>query len=624
MSPNLLLKRLSAIENQLRSLYAARYPEGVGPTGVVLEGSPPPLDPDDGDATNASGEVDRLVHVVTEFGLSSLERDLLVAALMSEMSQVCGETYQRLSGMGSTRPTVWLLLELFGISSAEGAARGLLRRGAPLLDAGLLEYENPEAAYPHRCLRVPERVVDFLIQDDPPSQSDHIPLRAVRGLALDEEPEATEELLAELRDDPTGSVYLSDGTEGLALPAACAALNHLNRTPLLLDPDNLPMASESLPDRVIREARLLHGGIIVPVFTEPDSETAATLRPLLHSLARAPIPLVVYGATAWDPETWNMTPTAMLDLAGVASCPAASRSVDYARRQAALAEQPFPPTEAQRIIRTDAGHTLEKLARRIRPEVTRVDLEVPDAVRERLDMLIFRIRHRQEVLSSWRLRRGGGRGWGVAALFAGESGTGKTMAAEAIAHELETELFIISLPTLVSKYIGETEKNLESIFTAAESINGVLLFDEADSLFSKRSEVSDSKDKHANMQSSYLLQRLESFNGLAILTTNLRANMDSAFTRRFNEVIEFESPTAEVRARLWRTFLGEEVCENCDTDHLAAKFDLAGGSIRASVETAAFTAAAAKRPMSTHDLLRGIEVEYRKQGRLCDQFQATL
>ncbi|MGW5119663.1 ATP-binding protein, partial [Streptomyces noursei] len=170
--------------------------------------------------------------------------------------------------------------------------------------------------------------------------------------------------------------------------------------------------------------------------------------------------------------------------------------------------------------------------------------------------------------------------------------------------------------SIVSKYIGETEKNLERVFSAAESLDAVVLFDEADSLFAKRGEVKGSNDRHANMQSGYLLQRLEAFNGLAILTTNLRSNIDTAFTRRFDEVVHFESPGPEVRARLWRSLLGKATPTDAVIETLARTYDLAGGSIRACVEGAAFTAAAANRPVTVDDLLAGIETEYGKLGRL--------
>ena len=144
------------------------------------------------------------------------------------------------------------------------------------------------------------------------------------------------------------------------------------------------------------------------------------------------------------------------------------------------------------------------------------------------------------------------RGRGITALFAGDSGTGKTMSAEVIAGDLGLDLYVIDLSTVVDKYIGETEKNLERIFTEADRVNGVLLFDEADALFGKRSEVQDAHDRYANVEVAYLLQRMETFDGLAVLTTNLRANIDEAFTRRLDAIVDFPMPEEDDRRRLWR------------------------------------------------------------------------
>lgn len=181
--------------------------------------------------------------------------------------------------------------------------------------------------------------------------------------------------------------------------------------------------------------------------------------------------------------------------------------------------------------RLQSASGLERHARRIRPDVGWGDLVLPDKPLAQLRELALRARHRDRVLGDWRLSAGGGRGHGVLGLFAGESGTGKTLSAEVVAAELGLDLYVVQLSSIVDKYVGETEKNLERIFTEADRTDAVLLFDEADAVFGKRSEVKDSHDKYANMESAYLLQRLESFDGIALLTTNLRANIDEAFTQ---------------------------------------------------------------------------------------------
>src|SRR3712207_4935354 len=212
------------------------------------------------------------------------------------------------------------------------------------------------------------------------------------------------------------------------------------------------------------------------------------------------------------------------------------------------------------------------------------------------------------------MRPGGGRGRGVTGLFSGDSGTGKTMSAEVIAGELGLDLYTVDLATVVDKYVGETEKNLERIFTEAAGVNAVLLFDEADAIFGKRSEVRDAHDRYANVESAYLLQRMESFDGLAILATNLRANLDEALTRRLDLVVDFPMPDATLRRALWDRTLGDLIprAADLDLDFCAASFELAGGNIRSAAIAAAYLAAHDGRPVTTVDLVGGVYREYRK------------
>src|SRR5205807_5666091 len=185
------------------------------------------------------------------------------------------------------------------------------------------------------------------------------------------------------------------------------------------------------------------------------------------------------------------------------------------------------------------------------------------------------------------------------ALFAGESGTGKTMSAEVVARDLGLDLYVIDLSTVIDKYIGETEKNLDRIFSEADRVNGVLLFDEADAIFGKRSEVKDSHDRYANVEVAYLLQRMELFDGLAVLTTNLRANVDEAFTRRLDAVVDFPMPEEPDRSRLWRQNLKPSMPQGDDIDlaFLARRFKLSGGNIKNITVTAAYLAAEDDRPV---------------------------
>ncbi len=211
------------------------------------------------------------------------------------------------------------------------------------------------------------------------------------------------------------------------------------------------------------------------------------------------------------------------------------------------------------------------------------------------------------------------KGRGVTGLFAGDSGTGKTMSAEVIAGALGLDLYVIDLSTIVDKYIGETEKNLDRVFSEADRVNGVLLFDEADAIFGKRSEVKDARDRYANVEVAYLLQRMERFDGMAVLTTNLRSNVDEAFLRRLDAIVDFAVPEVEDRRRLWARNLsaGAPKSDDIDIEFLARRFTLTGGNIRNIAVGAAFRAAEADRLLRMEDLVRETAREYRKLGRLC-------
>jgi hypothetical protein len=262
--------------------------------------------------------------------------------------------------------------------------------------------------------------------------------------------------------------------------------------------------------------------------------------------------------------------------------------------------------------RTQARPRLDDLAERITPAATAEDLILPDLQKQVLANIAVQVRRRLEVYEHWGFDSRGERGLGISALFAGPSGTGKTMAAEVLARELRLDLYRIDLSSTVSKYIGETEKNLKKIFDAAEAGGVILLFDEADALFGKRSEVKDSHDRHANIEVSYLLQRMESYRGLAILTTNLKRSLDSAFLRRIRFVVEFPFPGLRERAEIWRrAFPPTTPTEGLDTEKLA-QLNVAGGNIRNIALNAAFLASDAGEPVRMAHLLQAARSEYGK------------
>jgi ATPase family associated with various cellular activities (AAA) len=262
--------------------------------------------------------------------------------------------------------------------------------------------------------------------------------------------------------------------------------------------------------------------------------------------------------------------------------------------------------------RTQARQRLEELAQRITPTAVWDDLVLPEPQRQTLHEIGMHVRQRARVYDAWGFAAKSARGLGISVLFAGVSGTGKTMAAEALASELRLDLYRIDLSQVVSKYIGETEKNLRRIFDAAEMGGAILLFDEADALFGKRSEVKDSHDRYANIEVSYLLQRMEAYHGLAILTTNLKSALDAAFLRRIRFVVQFPFPDATQRSEIWkRIFPGDTPTDGLDLAQLA-RLNVAGGNIRNIALNAAFLAADASEPVRMAHVLRAAHSEYAK------------
>ncbi|MFE4279479.1 AAA family ATPase [Streptomyces goshikiensis] len=277
---------------------------------------------------------------------------------------------------------------------------------------------------------------------------------------------------------------------------------------------------------------------------------------------------------------------------------------------------PDAPTREELFAsaRAQSRHRLAALAQRVETVYGWDDLVLPPDCAAQLAEVCERVAHGRQVMDDWGFERTLSRGRGVSALFTGPPGTGKTMAAEVIARELGLDLVKIDLSTVVSKYVGETEKNLERVFTAAADTDAVLLFDEADALFGKRSEVREAHDRYANIEIAYLLQRMERYEGLAVLTTNLRRNLDEAFTRRLQFIVEFPFPGEADRERIWRVCFPPRAPRDpaLDFARLARDFQLTGGSIRNVVLHAAFLAASDGTAIGMPQLVRATRREFQK------------
>ena len=282
-------------------------------------------------------------------------------------------------------------------------------------------------------------------------------------------------------------------------------------------------------------------------------------------------------------------------------------------------KRPVQPDELWNACRALARPKLEDLAQRIVPCATWDDLVLPKLQMKTLRQLAAQVRHRLKVYETWGFAAKSRRGLGVSALFTGASGTGKTMAAEVLARELRLDLYRIDLSAVVSKYIGETEKNLKQVFDAAEEGGVLLLFDEADALFGKRSDVRDSHDRYANIEVGYLLQKIEAYQGLAILTTNLKSAMDASFERRLRFTVNFPFPDPTHREEIWRRIFPEATpTGGLDTRKLA-QLNVAGGNIRNIALNAAFLAAHAGTPVGMAHLAEAAKLEAQKIERPLSQ-----
>ncbi|MEU3505043.1 ATP-binding protein [Streptomyces hundungensis] len=643
-----LLLRLDHLRATVASLVAARSaddPTAQDPlrglyvsaeTAARLADSPapPPPAPDD---SFAPAPGDRVTALTGGFGLTALDVRLLVAALAPDVDRRFEPLYGYLNDdVGRRRASVALALELAGTGPHDPAARARLHPAAPLISGGLLVLEDEDRPLPGRGLRVPERVVAHLLGDDTlDGQLDRavVELLAPGGAA----PETGLAARIALAPAPV-RVHLRERRAGSGADAVTAALRGAGRAVLRHRPERTdPAAARAL----LREARLRGAGTAV-VVELPEEQPG----PLVRELAAPDVTVVFAGTLPYDPTWAPAAGLLALEDTAAETDPLTAWTEELPGYEGDLAEAVGPYRLGAGQVRRAArgalalagfdgvpvglGHVqksarllsaplLDRHARRVRPAVGFQDLVLPEEPLAMLHELAGRARHRDRVLGEWRLRTGGGRGRGVVALFAGDSGTGKTLAAEVVAGELGLDMYVVDLSSVVDKYVGETEKNLEKIFVEADRTDSVLLFDEADAVFGKRSEVKSSHDRYANLESAYLLQRLEAFDGIAVLTTNLRANIDEAFTRRLDLVVDFPFPDVALRATLWRGCLAgvpQEDGLDAELDACAKEFELAGGAIRSAAVTAGYLAAGRGSAVTAADVRAGARREYVKSGRL--------
>jgi len=589
-------------------------------------------------ASSPAGADERLEGIARALGLDLLEAAVLAVCAAPQLSPRLGRLYAYLQDDITRKlPTpvlVGRLLEGEGVTAAD-----VLRafdRGAALRRLGAITLLGDERTpLAERAIRVADRVAAVLLggrMDDPPSPG------RMRMVALPEHDHGRQDAVAAisaiLRHDSRLPVVLA-GPDAEALLATAFGLPlvvvHVRdlEDPELLSGAALIGALEGRPvvfggledvepgDRA-RILRAVAGRPERTVFAAPSRSAALALGDSTVLLVEAPPPDFAERRRAWA----QLTDSADIDEAAAKFRLSMGQLVEAAEvaRLAAAARGDEVPTAADLDAgaRQASSARLGELAARLPPGHGWDELVVPARQLDLLRSISAYLRHRDRVLSEWGYERSVARTQGLKVLFAGESGTGKTMAAQVLAAELGLELFRVDLATVVSKYIGETEKNLDRIFDAADGSNAILFFDEADALFGKRSEISDSHDRYANIEVAYLLQRMEGYAGAVILATNFRRNIDDAFVRRLDFVIDFPFPDAADRKRIWTLLLPQEapLGPDIDVDFLAHKFKLSGGSIRNCSLSAAFQAADDDAVIGMRHLVRAVALEYGKQGRL--------
>ncbi len=576
----------------------------------------------------------RTAHVVDAFGIDEIDLAILIAAIAPDLDP----RYERLYGylhddLSRRRVSIGLALQLVGLSTLRAGDRARLLPGSPLVANRLVVIEDGERPVLTRAVRVPDRVCQFFLGGDEPDE--HLIDLIVEPIVW---PGHEPAMLGRALNEGDRFVHIKDPLGAGGADLGAAGLRAAGMSAIVVDLERLGTGRTIDPECVTREARLRGAGLVVVGIDRADPEVVRAIT------ATAP-PLVFVGATSWNPAVADAVPfvftldaatlearrtawSSSLTGAGVPFDPAeldalrlgpraVDRAVRAARVQAAVEETGVGMAQISTGARLQNSPGLERLARRVEPSASWDDLIVKPLAEQGLRELTSRVRHRSLVFDSWGLRRGGGRGEGVTALFTGGSGTGKTLAAEVIGTDLGLDLYVIDLSTVVDKYIGETEKNLERVFSEAEGVSAILFFDEADALFGKRSEVSDARDRYANLEVSYLLQRMEQFDGLAILASNLRGNLDEAFLRRLSTVVDFAEPDAALRLRLWHQQLAPvPLADDIDLEVIAEEYELTGGNIRSAAVTAAVSAAESGTSVTMSLLDAAVRHEYRKLGRL--------
>ncbi len=620
----------------------------------------------------------RLVELARRFGLDARHRDALLLAIAPELERKYEKVYAYLQDdVTRTRPTVELLLRVLCSTTVDRLdGRDAFSRRSPLVRGGLVRLSSDrDAPLPSRTVAVDDRVVEHLLGgDDVAAPLEGIatvvdPDRGVDAPVVDATrrdrlshlatPAADEHRLVYAHGPPgsrkTAAIETICADRGVDIVRGDADALGLADAPGCRSEQREPTSGASPLGLLVREARLRDAAIhLTALAPPPGDDDPDRHRPGLDDVVTAVAdglrtfdgPVFLSGERAVSPRVsaridgWAFSTLAFDTPAydrrvelweAVGGLPDGVEPADLASKFALTGGQIEDAVATARTIadgeglsagavyaacRSQSRERLGSLATAVETGYTWSDIVLPPDTMAHLREVAAHVKHQGQVYSDWGFAGKYSLGNGLNVLFTGPSGTGKTMAAEIVAGEAGLDLYRLDLASVVSKYVGETEENLKAVFDEAEGSNAILFFDEADALFGERSEVSDSQDRYANVEVSYLLQRMEDHDGTVILASNLEENIDGAFLRRINLSVEFPMPDRDARERIWRSvFPAETPTGDLDVEFLA-DFDLAGGSIKNAALTAAFLAAEDDEPVGMAHLVCALRRELEKTGRL--------
>ena len=618
----------------------------------------------------------RLLDCQKRFRLCDFERDVLLLGLMSEVDL----KYEKIFGyihddITKKRPSVELALKLFCSTLREKIkARCFFMPKAALLSNRLMriieDSNHPQQALISKTFKVEEGVVNYLLESDGLTQFPagvigfQVPRWEIKSLPI---PDTLRRAITEWAKNPKLTlepIFYFQGPYGVGKQITAEALfREKNLKTLIIDGSICAKKERQDLDQLvmwaIRETKIQRAGLLLREVDEfLDGEREQELRRIVGMMYDQRIPVVLTGCKSWEfvdcakspvflrydfPRPgfrerlgyWRQTLSnagcgeGLYDLEDVANRFRLTYgqieegriiAQNIARRRRSEST-PIVTGEIYEACRMNSNRKLYSLAQHIKPRYSWEDIVLsPDRLRQ-LEEIVHFVKYRGTVYDLWGFDRKLSLGKGLNTLFAGPSGTGKTMAAEVIAHELELDLYKIDLSKIVSKYIGETEKNLARIFEEAATSNAILFFDEADALFGKRSEVKDSHDRYANIEVGYLLQKMEEYEGIVILATNFRKNLDEAFVRRMHMTIDFQYPGHKERQEIWEKVwpVSTPLNQDIDLEFMATRFQLSGGNIKNVAIGAAFLAMEDGREIAMRHLLHATRREFQKMGKVLSE-----